>query len=82
MIAHADYIAVTNQEDCTHCMLCVERCVFHARSDNSGTMAYNPGACLGCGLCVSVCGPRATAIIPRNSPASCSEQPSASPGTL
>lgn len=62
MIAHADYIAVTNSQECTKCMLCVGRCVFNARINDDGEMKYDPAECLGCGLCVSVCCPGATVM--------------------
>ena len=65
MIAHAEYIAVTDTESCTDCLLCIERCVFQARTVRSGKMVYDSAACLGCGLCVSVCTPGATTLIRR-----------------
>ena len=65
MLIHADYIAVTDPDRCTVCMACVDRCVFSARESISDTMVYNPLACLGCGLCISVCAPMATVLTRR-----------------
>ena len=65
MIAHAEFLAVTDTKLCTDCLLCIERCVFQARNIRSGKMMYDPASCLGCGLCVSVCTPGATTLIKR-----------------
>ena len=61
LMVHSEYIAETDMELCIHCGECPDRCVFKARKmDASGELAYDPGACYGCGLCVSVCPVRAT----------------------
>jgi ferredoxin len=66
LIAHSEYIAVTDQELCTNCGKCVERCVFNARTLTDGQMHYDDRACLGCGLCVTVCPVQATRLETRN----------------
>ena len=55
LVARSDYIAVTDRERCTDCGLCIERCMFGARSMQNGVAEFDARACLGCGLCVSVC---------------------------
>lgn len=65
MLAHADFIAETSMEQCTGCMACIERCVFGARRQDEDQLVYDRGACLGCGLCVSVCPARATMMVQR-----------------
>ena len=55
LMVHSEYIAVTLSEDCIHCSVCVERCVFGARVFQDGEMEYTTAACLGCGLCVTTC---------------------------
>ena len=55
MVAHADYIAATDMDQCAHCGLCVERCVFGARIMEGDTLVERLDKCLGCGLCVTTC---------------------------
>lgn len=55
LMVRSEYVAVTQAEDCTHCGVCVERCVFAARILRDGQMEYTKAACLGCGLCVTTC---------------------------
>lgn len=55
LIAYSEYVASTDMEACTHCGVCVERCVFDARTWQDGLMTYGADACYGCGLCVTVC---------------------------
>ena len=62
LIARSDYVAVTDQEHCTGCGRCIERCVFRARSLHDGVVESDAGACLGCGLCVSICPEKATVM--------------------
>jgi Pyruvate/2-oxoacid:ferredoxin oxidoreductase delta subunit len=62
LIAHSEYVAQTDMEQCIHCGDCIERCVFEARVWEAGQMNYDPGDCYGCGLCVSVCSMEATTM--------------------
>lgn len=62
LMVHSEYAAVTNIEDCIHCGECVERCVFGARVLHDEKMEYDAKACLGCGLCVTICPVQATSM--------------------
>jgi Pyruvate/2-oxoacid:ferredoxin oxidoreductase delta subunit len=55
IIAHSEYIAVTDMAVCVNCGKCIDRCLFDARVWQEGKMQYNPEFCYGCGLCVTVC---------------------------
>lgn len=55
LVARSEYIAVQDNDACTGCGLCQERCYFGARVIQDGELIYDPAACYGCGLCVSVC---------------------------
>lgn len=55
LVAHADYVAVVDIDACTQCGACAERCVFGARSRESGAVMFHQDKCYGCGLCVSTC---------------------------
>ncbi len=55
LMIHSEYRAVTLSDDCIHCGVCVDRCVFGARVLHDGKMKYSTSACLGCGLCVTTC---------------------------
>ncbi len=62
LVAHSDYAAVTDQERCTNCGRCIDRCFFGARAMRDGNLEHRAEACLGCGLCVSVCLEQATVM--------------------
>jgi Pyruvate/2-oxoacid:ferredoxin oxidoreductase delta subunit len=51
--------------NCIDCGKCVERCVFEARSMESGKKVYLNEKCFGCGLCVSTCPVGAITLKPR-----------------
>ena len=59
------YIAVDDPDKCTDCGVCVDRCVFQARSMVDGKLAYDNVLCHGCGLCVSTCATGAISLIDR-----------------
>lgn len=58
-LAHADYLAFTDLDACTHCGACADRCPFGARLLEGGRLVCRDEACLGCGLCVATCPPGA-----------------------
>jgi len=55
LVIRSEYVATTEMEFCIGCGLCVDRCVFGARTMQEERFAYDPASCLGCGLCVSSC---------------------------
>jgi len=55
LVAHADYVAVVDTDECVQCGACTERCVFGALKDASGTVVFHQDNCYGCGLCISTC---------------------------
>lgn len=55
LVAHSEYMAIQNQDECLNCGECVDRCYFGARSLFEGVLQYDPAKCYGCGLCVAVC---------------------------
>ncbi|MHA2021240.1 MAG: nucleotide-binding protein [Candidatus Thorarchaeota archaeon] len=54
-------VALINQETCTECGLCVERCRFEAIDPPK----VNAIACEGCGVCAYVCPEKAVEMTPR-----------------
>ncbi len=62
LIAHSNYIAVTDMEACVNCGECIDRCHFDARVWKEEEMHYKPELCYGCGLCVNVCPEEATEL--------------------
>lgn len=65
MVAHSDYIAVTDMEKCLNCGVCEQRCVFEARTMVDDEMRYDETKCFGCGLCVTSCSTGATGMLLR-----------------
>lgn len=54
-IARSNYYATKDEETCTNCGTCVERCQVNAiRSENDHTI-IDRDRCIGCGLCASTC---------------------------
>jgi len=48
-------LAVINQDQCTRCGICEEKCRFHAISSPGGQFQVNPLDCEGCGYCEKIC---------------------------
>ncbi len=61
----SSYVAEDDAESCNGCGVCVDRCVFNARSMTDGGLAYNASNCFGCGLCVSKCPTDSITLVPR-----------------
>jgi ferredoxin len=53
-VAHTNFYAECNSDDCTACGLCVERCPMEAIELND-SVVVNPDRCIGCGVCVAAC---------------------------
>ncbi len=50
------FMAVIDQDSCTECGLCVQRCLFLAITQVAGgRMSVDPERCMGCGLCAWAC---------------------------
>ncbi len=56
-VAHANYYAVIDPEECLLCETCVERCQVHAvsRDNEQDAIVVDLDRCIGCGLCVTGC---------------------------
>jgi len=48
-------IPYVDQEECTGCETCVERCQVNAIEVEDDIAIINSDACIGCALCVSTC---------------------------
>lgn len=55
-LVYNKYWAITDQEECTACEICLDRCQMNAiRINENGAAVVDPGRCIGCGLCVTTC---------------------------
>ncbi len=76
----SNYLAVVDEEDCTGCEDCLERCQMDAISiTEDETALVVSDRCIGCGLCVTTCPTEAMKLQPkpgeyRTPPANTSEQ--------
>jgi electron transport complex protein RnfB len=54
-LVHSAFVAVLDEELCTGCEMCFDRCQMEALTPSNGSAALDVTRCIGCGLCVSVC---------------------------
>jgi ferredoxin len=54
-VARADFHTLVDDELCTGCGNCIERCQFGALSVPEDVCVVDPARCVGCGLCATVC---------------------------
>ncbi len=64
-MAHANYEAIVEKEECIGCEVCLDRCQVSAITMVDGIAEINRDKCLGCGLCVTTCAPEAIKLMPR-----------------
>lgn len=64
-VAHANYYAVIDPDECIGCGTCITRCQVHAISEQDSISVVDQARCIGCGLCVTGC-PTKAAKLQRN----------------
>jgi len=65
MGAVSSFVVVVDEDECSGCGSCVDRCQMEALSLNGDTVARRAERCIGCGLCISVCPTEALKLEPR-----------------
>ncbi|MFW9926753.1 MAG: DUF362 domain-containing protein, partial [Candidatus Thorarchaeota archaeon] len=64
----SNYQATIDEELCSGCGTCLERCQMNAISLESDVANLDPKRCIGCGNCVIVCPENAIALVPKQDP--------------
>jgi len=54
-VAHANYYAVIDPDECQGCGTCIDRCQVKAISEQNEVSVVDKELCIGCGLCVTSC---------------------------
>jgi NAD-dependent dihydropyrimidine dehydrogenase PreA subunit len=54
-VAHANYYAIIDSDECVGCGTCRNRCQVHAISEKDGISVVDLKKCIGCGLCATGC---------------------------
>jgi electron transport complex protein RnfB len=62
-IARSDFYATVDEDHCTGCESCLERCLFNAMNMVDGICEVNKVNCYGCGLCISSCATDALSLV-------------------
>jgi NAD-dependent dihydropyrimidine dehydrogenase PreA subunit len=62
-IARSDFHAVVDEDQCTGCESCLERCAFNAMAMVDGICKVDRSACYGCGLCIASCDTEALSLV-------------------
>ncbi|HEU65887.1 MAG TPA: 4Fe-4S dicluster domain-containing protein [Chloroflexi bacterium] len=55
MGAVSSFIVMVDEDECSGCGACVDRCQMEALSLDGDSVVRNAERCIGCGLCISVC---------------------------
>jgi NAD-dependent dihydropyrimidine dehydrogenase PreA subunit len=66
-VVRSNYYAIKDQETCTDCGTCMERCQVSAIRDEDDHTVIDKERCIGCGLCASTC-PTGSIAMVRKSP--------------
>lgn len=62
-IARSDFYALVDEDLCTGCEACIERCHFNAMDMEDGVCTVDTSLCYGCGLCISACDTEALSLV-------------------
>lgn len=65
-IARSDFYAVVDEDQCTGCEECIERCSFNALAMVDGICEVDKKYCYGCGLCISSCSVEAISLVQKS----------------
>ena len=65
-IARSDFYATVDEDICTGCETCLDRCQFNAMVMNDGICNVIEANCYGCGLCVTSCPEEALSMVQKN----------------
>ncbi|MCK5066680.1 MAG: hypothetical protein KAR16_04555 [Bacteroidales bacterium] len=65
-IARSDFYARVEEDLCSGCESCIERCQFNAMAMVDGICVVDRVACYGCGLCISACETDALSLIQKS----------------
>ncbi|MEA3462358.1 MAG: hypothetical protein U9R49_10795 [Bacteroidota bacterium] len=65
-IARSDFYAEVDEDLCTGCEACLDRCAFNAMTMMDGICEVDRAACYGCGLCISTCETDALTLIQKS----------------
>ena len=63
--AESSFVMRLDEEECSGCGQCVERCQVEAIAMEDDKVVLVAGRCIGCGLCVSTCPTEALKLVPR-----------------
>ncbi len=64
-VAPSAFRSSVDEDLCTGCELCLDRCQFGALSVVNGVCQVDERRCFGCGLCITACGDDALSLAPR-----------------
>lgn len=65
-IARSDFYALVEEEQCTGCEACIDRCQFQAMAMTDGVCTVDTNKCYGCGLCISACDTEALSMVQKD----------------
>jgi NAD-dependent dihydropyrimidine dehydrogenase PreA subunit len=69
VISQSNYYAVSDEETCTTCETCVERCQVFAIHIENEHAVIDREKCIGCGLCVSTCSTESISMVQKQNDA-------------
>ena len=64
--AKSNYFARVNEDDCTGCEICFDRCQMEAITIEDETSVIDLDRCIGCGLCASTCPTQALQLVKKS----------------